>query len=63
MAPRIEITGLGEAEVNALSEMLVAEGLEHDVDFTTLYGREWDICGIRAMTAPAMSAVAHLIGR
>ena len=40
------ITDLTEAQVEALTQYLMDAGLEHDVDFTTLYGKGYEIKGL-----------------
>lgn len=57
----IEIVGLDEGEVQTVSAQLDAQGLEYDVDYTTLYGTEWSLVGVRLLTPRAMTAGAGLL--
>lgn len=58
--PFVEVLDLTEEEVVKVSEYMDTLGLQHDEDFVTLYGKEWEITGVRLLTAPAMQALAHL---
>ena len=57
----IDITGLDETEVEAITTMFESWGLEYDTDFTTLYGKEWAITGVRLITPRAITAGAGLV--
>ena len=50
---QIDLTGITETEVSVFTAELEADGFTYDEDYTTLYGAEWAITGIRFMSSVA----------
>jgi precorrin-4 methylase len=45
----IEITDVTEQQVDRITARLENDGFRYDEDFTTLYGAQWKIVGVRFM--------------
>lgn len=56
-----EVTGLSEAQIEALSIMMDALGYQYDEDYTCLYGAGWGPVGIRTLSSPATLDLFHIL--
>ena len=45
----IEITDVTEQQIEAITARLERDGYSYDEDFTTLYGAQWKLVGVRFM--------------
>ena len=57
----IDIAGLSEAEVESVAAQFEQQGLEFDVDYTTLHGKEWEPVGVRLLSVRGITAGAGLV--
>jgi hypothetical protein len=58
--PFIEVLDLTEDDVATVSDYMSTLGLKEDADFTLVHGKEWEVTGVRLMTAPAMQVLGYL---